>query len=434
MKVNHKIGNIGTIQDNSAIRKKKLTSLVNYVRQRSPFYADQWRDVPRNDWNLSDLPLVDLDRYWIKNHELDNWDVPTNKIGDGIAFKTGGTTGNEKISIYTRREWKAISSIFGRTLSEKLNPGDRVANLFMSGDLYASFIFVNGSLMDSSTPIFQFPFTGGVDNEKLISYVLKYAINVLIIVPARLMSLNSYLVERNISLPQIHSILYGGECIFPEQKLMLQSGFPNANCSSIGCVSVDASLIGASTPDCQGNEHRCFDDDTIVEIIDEVDGKSITEPGQIGKLVLTNFCRKLMPIIRYPTGDVAKWIEPEGYPMRKFVLCGRSGTNYRLRVGNIAIFMNRLHESIAELFGEVSWQIVINHEYSSDIITIRLVGTFDSCHIDTLYHSVIDHDARIPEQISLGLFNLRVECCNFSRLIMHPRSGKLMKIVDQRTY
>jgi phenylacetate-CoA ligase len=434
MKVDPQIASEGATYSDCSSENGELARVVNHARNRSPFYADHWRGVAETGWSLSDFPLVDLQKYWAGNRELDSWDVLTGKVEDGIVFKTGGTTGMEKISIYTRSEWEKLTSIFGRNLAEKLRTGDRVANLFMAGDLYASFMFVSGSLMESSRSVLQFPFTGSVDNAKLIDHIGHFNINVLIMVPARLWQLCAYLVEQDLTLPQIRDVFYGGECIFPEQRVMLERGFPNAKCSSVGCVSVDASLIGASSPDCQGNEHRCFDGDTITEIVDEVGEQPITEPGRVGKLVVTNLHRKLMPIIRYPTGDLAKWVDPVGHPMRKFLLCGRSGTNYRLRVGNVALFPNRLNDAICELIGGCSWQMIVQHIGLLDVVTVRIAADFDPLVVERLYSGIMKHDDRIPGQISLGLFELRIESCNFSDLVMHPRSGKLMQIVDQRTY
>ncbi|MFX5046192.1 hypothetical protein ABTC39_20460, partial [Acinetobacter baumannii] len=79
--------------------------------------------------------------------------------------------------------------------------------------------------------------------------------------------------------------------------------FPNARIASIGCACVDAGLIGLSTPDCLADEHRVFEPETIVEIIDEATGEPIDEINRSGMLVVTSLTRTLMPLIRYPVGD-----------------------------------------------------------------------------------------------------------------------------------
>jgi len=66
---------------------------------------------------------------------------------DGTAFKSAGTTGKPKFSIYRASEWDSLCEGFGRGMAAGgLRPGERLANLFYAGDLYASFLFITHSL------------------------------------------------------------------------------------------------------------------------------------------------------------------------------------------------------------------------------------------------------------------------------------------------
>lgn len=114
----------------------------------------------------------------------------------------------------------------------------------------------------------------------------------------------SNIVEQQ-QLPRVTLLLFGSESLFAEQLLLLKQVFPNARIASIRCAGVDSSLIGASTPECLAGEHRVFEPETIVQIIDEEAGKTILEEGDTSMLVVTNLTRKLMPLIRYPVGDLA---------------------------------------------------------------------------------------------------------------------------------
>jgi hypothetical protein len=56
----------------------------------------------------------------------------------------------------------------------------------------------------------------------------------------------------------------------------------------------------------------------IMEIIADT-GEVITKEGQRGQIVVTNFMRRLMPVIRYPMGDITEWVN---YGERKFRFFG----------------------------------------------------------------------------------------------------------------
>ena len=70
-----------------------------------------------------------------------------------------------------------------------------------------------------------------------------------------------------------------------------------------------------------------------LELLDQ-QGNPITKPGEIGEIVGTSFDNRVMPFIRYRTGDLAVWSEREhpllpGYPvceriegrLQEFVVC-----------------------------------------------------------------------------------------------------------------
>lgn len=170
-----------------AVSPPGLEQLVERVRCRSPFYAEHYRHLAARGWQLKDLPLINPERYWEGSQGLKNWPVLTGPVEDGIVFKTGGTTGGGKLSVFSRQEWRAFVTSFGRSLSSQLKPGARVANLFFAGDLYASFLFIHGALSHMSIPVCEYPFTGSLEPHTLTEQIVQHDINVLVGVPAMLL-------------------------------------------------------------------------------------------------------------------------------------------------------------------------------------------------------------------------------------------------------
>ena len=99
------------------------------------------------------------------------------------------------------------------------------------------------------------------------------------------------------------------------------------------------------------------------------------QPGQPGRIVFTNLIRRLMPLIRFPTGDRAQWVDPVGAPDRKFLLLGRAGqvariAGYNLDVAEVAAWIEPLREPL----GVEQFQLVVSRVDLLDQLTFRLVG------------------------------------------------------------
>lgn len=403
-----------------------------HVRLHSKYYQRHLGHLPSQGCALQDLPVADVNDYWADSQDLDSWEVLTDQVQDALVFKTGGTTGQGKLSVYTHREWQWMLDCFGRSLTTQFKAGDRVANLFFSGDLYASFLFIHGALCRVEVPITEFPFTGSVDTDTLVDAVIAHRINVLAGVPAHLLAIASQLNQQGRTLPGITTVLFGGEHLFENQLPILTGAFPRARFASIGYASVDAGLVGASTPDCDLGEHRVFDEQTRVEILDELSGEVIEACDRPGNLVVTNLTRTLMPVVRYPVGDRACWREPAGTPQRKFALQGRSARSQRVRVGVISLFPEQIKDLIRSIVGDVQWQLVIEHVGSNDRVVLKWTPGTSVQACESL--SLALKAALASQYPGIDRQGLEVQACNAQELERHPRSGKHLSIVDRRRY
>ena len=416
----------------------QLRELIKFARQCSPFYRKHLAAISASDDSLDNVPVVDPLQYWRESQRLDHWPVLTGPMASALVFKTGGSTSAGKLSIYEREEWRAFVTDFGQSLTAQFNPGDRVANLFFCGDLYASFLFTHDALRHVDTDITEFPFTGSVDLAALAETIPRQRINVLAGVPAQLLTFASWLSGRGQTLPEVETILYGGESLFTAQRTILRQAFPAARIASIGYASVDAGLIGVSHRDCSEGEHRMCDGHSIVEIVDEQTGEVIDTCERIGLLVLTNLTRRLMPVIRYPVGDRACWREPAGTAMRKFALKGRSASSERVRVGILSLMPGEIGERVRRDVDSDTWQLVIEQAMHKDVLTLKWVANHPSPAVAeanrTLEAGLIELYPLIEQLRKDQLLELRILHCTFEDLPRHPRSGKCLRVLDLRDY
>ncbi|MDX9669268.1 MULTISPECIES: phenylacetate--CoA ligase family protein [unclassified Pseudomonas] len=416
----------------------ELTTLLSFTRQHSAYYREHFKDVAAPISTLAELPLIDPVHYWRDSQHPDQWPVLTATPHDALIFKTGGTTGSGKLSLFTRAEWQTLVRDFGRHLTAQLNPGDRVANLFFVGDLYASFIFTHDALSHVETPVCEFPFTGEADSGVLADSIGAYRINVLAGVPAQLLKFAAWLERQSRTLEGVETLLYGGESLFPAQLQLLDRVFPNARIASIGYASVDAGPIGISARDCALGEHRMLETHSVLEIIDEVTGEVIEECNRNGRLVLTNLTRRLMPVIRYPVGDLACWREPAGTPMRKFALAGRSMHSQRVRVGVLSLDTGDIADLVRAIGNSDDWQLLIEQQGKKDLLSLRWVAgtqTSDVALATTRLRRALIGQYPLIEQLHADhLLDLHVIDCANDELACHPRSGKRQRVVDRREY
>lgn len=416
----------------------ELDQLLAFARERSAYYARHWQHVAERNTRFAQLPVVDPQQYWHASQSLEDWPVLTSAVERALVFKTGGSTGAGKLSVYTHEEWQALVRDFGSQLGQQLNRGDRLANLFFVGDLYASFIFIHDALAHEGAGVIEYPFTGDVDPAVLAGAIRQYRINVLAGVPAQLLTFASELERQSQQLTEVHTVLYGGESLFAGQVQRLQGVFPNARIASIGYASVDAGFIGASTRDCALGEHRMLPGHSLLEIVDEHTGEVIDECERIGRLVVTNLTRRLMPLIRYPVGDLACWREPATAAMRKFALMGRSGSSQRVRVGSLTLLIDDIERMVQRTTGSEDWQLSISQSASIDVVSlkwladVRMSATAQASA--ALHSELLDQYPLITQLGAEGLLEVQVICCTAEQLARHPRSGKHQRVVDLRVY
>ncbi|WP_196492679.1 phenylacetate--CoA ligase family protein [Burkholderia stagnalis] len=411
-----------------------LIELVNFARIHSPFYCRWYSDVPLRGWQFADLPVVDPAAFWRGVDSPDCWPALTGPIGDGYLFKTGGSSGDGKLSVYTRAEWATFTLAFGQQLAARLRPGDRVANLFFAGDMYASFLFIHHALRASEVPVCELPLTGQIDPVTLAHSIAMYQVTVLAGLPAQFVAFSDWLERNQLTLPTVQRLLYGGESLHDDQRERIARVFPKATVASIGCASVDAGLIGISNPCDPPGVHRSFADHTHLEILDEASGKRIEAPNQPGLLVVTNLFRTLMPIIRFPTGDLACWHGAPSESTRAFRLHGRAGTSHWIRVGTVSLLPSHIGTLLTEHTGAHDWQLHLRRTTTRDELELQIASdrpeVLSACA--TLASRLCENIPPLAAACRSNHVQIRVRVVPLHTLATHPRSGKRMQVVDHR--
>lgn len=415
------------------MRVYSLEELIEIARKQSPFYKELYKKVPSNP-RITDLPILDSHDFWQYN-SLENNQLLTDKQTDGIVFKSGGTTGNPKFSFFTLEEWELFTHAFGEGMRKGgLKKGERVANLFYAGDLYASFLFITKSLEKSLSSVIHFPLGGGIEFDHIVHTINEFKINVWAGIPTTMVKLAEYAEKNKLHVPE--KILFGGESMYADQREFILSIFPKVHIQSIGYASVDGGLLGFADDSCGPQIHRVFSDYTIMEILDEDTQEPITVPGKTGKFYLTNLTRTLMPIIRYPVGDKAEWIDTDpATPYRRFKIMGRSEEGARIGPAtiyyeDISLLLTHYHEH----FNVKAFQLVTKHFDNKDQLVLKIAtSSRDSKEILHL-EDIIEKERPFLKDLFQAnqIHRVKVEFVDIKDLATNSRTGKLKRVIDER--
>jgi len=419
--------------------------LVLIAREKSPYYKKlygQLTDIDLKELSLQDIPVAGQSEFWQANTIKDN-QLLTAAIDDGIVFKSGGTTGQPKFSVFTRDEWNTFTAVFGEGMGRiGLSKGDRIANLFYAGELYASFTFIMKSIEACPVPTVQFGISGAAAPGNILTTVDDFQINVLAGLPTTILNVAEHYAQEPAAYPHIkvEKILFGGESMYPDQRQRLQSLFPGVIISSIGYASVDAGLLGYADQSCGLDEHRVFGKATICEIVDETTLAPITEPDVPGIVLITNLTRALMPIIRYPVGDIAIWKEPQSDQNndRKFLILGRS--EEAARIGPVSLYYDDMRAFLGKAdlgFGINAFQLVTRHFDTRDSLILKIATSQTGLDHKSLEDKIIElfnlERPMFAQAAAQKIIHpLSIEWAGTSDIEINPRTGKLRRVIDQR--
>ncbi|MBR5329843.1 MAG: hypothetical protein IKV45_06525 [Firmicutes bacterium] len=415
-----------------SVKTYTLDEIIHIARTKSPYYKELYKDIPM-DATLQELPLIDQDDFWAHCDKFGGT-VATAEQVDGQIFKSGGTTGDPKYSLYTAEEWQTMCECSGEVLHRGgLKNGDRVANLFYAGGLYASFLYTYSMLYFSKAKVLMYNLAGNISIEEMVHTILDHKINCVAGLPSILTKIASYISEHNLSGFAVDTIYFAGETLYPDQRETLNKTFgKELDFRSVFYASNDGGPIGYFTKDCGFNEHRTLDDLCILELIDPDTNEVITEMNRPGVIYITCLFKSLIPLIRYPAGDLGEYVEPEGVADRKFKILGRN--NMAARAGYVSLYPQDIG-AVLKMCGidYYSYQIISVHNMRDGYIF--RIATPEGANRDTeaFLNKLYEERPLIVDALNDGTLEPPVvEWCSASDLEYNPRTGKLKVVIDKR--
>jgi len=339
-----------------------------------------------------------------------------------LAIESSGTSGHVTRVYLSRRELEYNARQGGLMLAlYGLGRGDRLlSTLGLDWGL--------GSLLVERlvryTPMFSMV-VGRVDPSEAYARLAEYRFNVLVSDPFWLARLTEIARERGRPGP-MKVLIGGGEGMTARTRAELESFWGALVCMTYASTEA-ATILGFECTHRVGYHVNEFD--FCVEIADP-DGDGY------GEVVLTTVSRRVMPLIRYRTGDVARWIaEPCacGLPFRRLSpLRGRLDEQVSCAWGNL--HPDFFEPLLAGVPGRgADWQVALGERDLTTVVHLRLELEGDGATRERAVQAVLSALQRTRpdawQAYCQRLIDLEVEFVAPGTL----RTGrKLLRLVDER--
>lgn len=347
-----------------------------------------------------------------------------------IYFKTGGTSGTPKLSIFTYDDYEiqmraAAQGLFAAGLEPQK---DRCMNLFFAGGLYGGFLSFF-SILEHLKAV-QLPMAADSDFEKVGQWIVDQKVTVLLGMPSYLWQLLNKNEKRLTTYKGIKKIFYGGEHFPLSQRKYLKEHFGIEVIKSATYGSNETGPMGYQCQNCEGSVHHLHESLQTLEIL-QMDQDIPVLAEQPGRLIITSKVRHGQSVTRYEIGDIGRWVlEPCtcGRSSRRFELLGRYGDVFKVS----SIFLNAKNflnsfEKISDYTGLFQLVIPNNNEL---IVNFSNSKAIDCQQVQKL---LLENDKDLNLVVNQDqLLQLSVNQVHESQLIFAPTSGKLKTVIDLR--
>lgn len=342
----------------------------------------------------------------------------------GFIFSSGGTTGEPKYVHYSYEEFDRMAEMLAKNFrAQGVKQGSTVANLFVAGNLWSSFLCVEKAL--EKIGAIQLPIGGLCPSENIIMYLKKFKPDVIMGIPS-LLVMNA---EQALSLGydlKVPKVFYAGEAMSENRRDFLKKIWKTEYFGSAGYASVDAGVIGYQCEHCLPGEHHLFSDVVDMKIIE-------------GEAVVSSFSRSTLPIKNYATGDRVQWVEGEcgcGARDKKFKLLGR--VDNQIQIWSCRLLLTDIEKSLKNLDPSIlSFQLILTEEKSGESVTELMELIYESRKpLDSkeLAQEIYLNSRDLRDTLSLESFSkkLNVICKGVNEIKRNARTGKISVILDRR--
>ena len=406
---------------------------VEFCKENVPYYKNSLKDVTiKSLQDFKKIPII-YKKDYVNNTPPANSKMLSRKAGGCFLFSTGGTTSNPK---YVLRDFKDIEDQYMEYSGLDVSSDDTVLNLFMPG-IWGIFTTANLTLMKFGCKIIPY---GGTDlNLENFSVILKlmeeFKVNFLVGVPSTIVSVVSHLKNKDRAdiLDRIDKIFCLGEMVTASTIEYLKINTKNAKIKSKYGL-MESAGIGYQCGHLGGNNYHVFPD-RYVEIIDD------NLDTNRGSIVVTTLNERLVPLLRYNTGDAGILHEKNCECGQKTILRVLGRNDDEIVFASVHMSTDLISRIIDEVAGECNqiFQIILDKKDNLDCVKINIESKkiLKQGHKKRIANEIIKLLYReIPDVVdainSKKIKSISVNVVNPNSIKRIGTSGKVKKVMDLR--
>jgi phenylacetate-coenzyme A ligase PaaK-like adenylate-forming protein len=380
----------------------KLRETLAWARSRSRFYQQHLTNAPHGLDHLADLAQFPFTTAQdVRERSLQFLCVSQDEIQRVVTLDTSGTTGTPKRLYFTREDQELTLDFFRAGMSTFTSPGDRVLILLpverpgSVGDLLATALTRLGAQPIKHGPVHEVA--------TALDVLQQERVDVLVGIPT-----------------QVLALAYHSQGLQLKSVLLTTDHVPQSLAGAVerawGCRVYDhygmTEMGLGGGVECQARAgYHVREADLYVEVIDPASGQPVAE-GETGEVVFSTLTRRGMPLIRYRTGDLSRFI-PGACPCGT---CLPRLERITQRIGSAVaigdqwqVTLADLDEALFSVAGVVDFRASISREAGRDSLRV---------------------EAMVMEECAVGAITAALE--SIPALRTARQAGKLSVVVDVR--
>lgn len=287
-----------------AYQLAQLRKTLGMAQQKSSFYRRRLAGLSSEIQSLEEFqsyPFVTAED--IRCDALQMICVSQSEINRVVTLDTSGTSGPPKRLFFTRADQELTIDFFGVGMSSLVNPDDRVL-ILLPGELPGSV----GDLLHlglSRTGVFSLKHGPVKDPQAVLRQIQQEHITALVGVPVQVLALAyTWAADHSEKPCPIHRVLLSTDAAPCSLVKVLRDIWDCEVYQHYGMTEMG--LGGGVSCEAQRGYHL-READLYFEVVHPGSGLPVAE-GEMGEVVFTTLTREGMPLIRYRTGDLGRFL------------------------------------------------------------------------------------------------------------------------------
>ena len=385
---------------------ERLRATVDHAGRQSPFYRRQLADLPgaelRTLADIAKLPFTTPAD--ILEDDLRFLCVSQGEIERVVTLRSSGTMTDAKRLHFTAQDLELTVEFFRHGMGTMIKPGERVL-ILMPGELPGS---VGDLLVQGVARMGAVGFVHGIvrDETAAIAEIIARDIDCLVGLPVQVFGLARHASAAAIPAGRIKSILLSADYVPAAVVREIERiwGCPVFNHYGM----TEMGLGGAVDCGARSGGH-IREADLYVEIVHPVTGIPLPD-GEPGELVFTTLTRSGMPLIRYRSGDLSRFI-PESCPCGSVLkrlerVKGRLAGMVHLG-GTDLVSMADLDEALFPLPGLLNFQAFVSKDNGRNILQVTILTQGGPAeHLCRLARQSLENIPALKKAIDGSLLNI----------------------------